>query len=282
MKGRAYQCGLFIFTIPHQYVDLQPAMNPVKRILCIIFAIIGLLLFTVTLLVTVIIYIVIFNTFPKAKAPHAAHRVSQVWAIAVFVVFFTRLRVKNKHLIDPGKAYVLVCNHRSQLDIPTIARACRNTFRFLAKAELTKIPLMGYIIKNLYLTVDRKNAQDRTRSMEVMKRSLQDGISVAIYPEGTRNRTDAPLLDFRDGAFRLAIDAQVPVAVLTILDVEKVNSARDPFVVCPGTVHAVWSEPIETKGMTQEDVPALREKVKQVMLQNLEEYKQEKAGRNRL
>lgn len=247
-------------------------MNPVKRFFCILIAIIGLLLFMVTLLITVIIYVIIFNTFPKEKAPHAAHRVSQVWAIVVFIVFFSRLKVKGRELIDPKKSYVFVSNHRSQLDIPAIARACRNTFRFLAKAELTKIPLLGYIIKNLYLTVDRRNAEDRSRSMEIMKQSLKDGISVAIYPEGTRNRTDAPLLDFRDGAFRLAIEAQVPVAVLTILDIEKVNSAKDGFVVCPGTVHAVWSPPIETKGMTQEDVPALRDKVRQIMMMQLEQH----------
>jgi 1-acyl-sn-glycerol-3-phosphate acyltransferase len=245
-------------------------MNPVKRFACTLIAIFGLLLFLVTLLITFIIYVIIFTTFPKHKAPHAAHRVSQVWAIAVFAVFFLRLKVKGKELIDPKGSYVFVSNHRSQLDIPAIARACRNTFRFLAKAELTKIPLLGYIIKKLYLTVDRKNAQDRTRSMEIMKRSLKDGISVVIYPEGTRNRTDAPLLDFRDGAFRLAIEAQAPVAVLTILDIEKVNSAKDPFVICPGTIHAVWSKPIETKGMTLEDVPALREQVRQIMIQQLE------------
>jgi len=248
-------------------------MNPIKRSLCFLVAIIGLLLFTGTLFITVIIYVIIFNAFPKHKAPHAAHRISQLWAIVVFAVFFSRVKVRGRELIDRKKAYVFVSNHRSQLDIPLIARACRNTFRFLAKVELTKIPLLGYIIQNLYLTVDRKSAQDRTRSIENMKRSLEEGISIAIYPEGTRNRTDAPLLDFRDGAFRLAIEAQVPVAVLTILDIEKVNSAGDGFSVCPGVIHAVWSPPIETKGMTLQDLPALREKARGIMIDQLTKFK---------
>jgi 1-acyl-sn-glycerol-3-phosphate acyltransferase len=245
-------------------------MNPVKRIFCIVFAILALLLFAATLLFTVIAYTIIFNTFSKNRAPHAAHRVSQVWAQSLLMLFLIRLHVKGKELIDPKESYIIISNHKSQIDIPAMARACRNTFRFLAKAELVKIPLLGYIIKNLYLTVDRKNVQDRSRSMELMKSSLNEGISVVIFPEGTRNRTDAPLLDFRDGAFRLAIEAQRPLAVLTFIDMEKVNSAKDPFVICPGHIHAVWSPPIDTRGMTQDDLPALKERARQLMLLQLE------------
>jgi 1-acyl-sn-glycerol-3-phosphate acyltransferase len=64
-------------------------------------------------------------------------------------LLFIPSRVRNRHVIDSGKTYVFVANHQSQLDIPLYAIACSNIFRFLAKAELTKIPLMGYIIRNL-------------------------------------------------------------------------------------------------------------------------------------
>lgn len=222
-----------------------------------------------TVIIVLPAYVIIFNAFSKKRAPHAAHRLSQVWAKVLFLAFFIRVKVKDKELIDPGKSYVFISNHRSQLDIPLLARSCRNTFRFLAKAELTKIPLLGYIIKNLYLTVKRKDAHDRQRSMEKMKRSLEEGISIVIYPEGTRNRTDAPLLDFRDGAFRLAIEAQVPLAVLTIQNMAERNFAARPYELCPGSVHAVWVKPIETKGMTEADLPALKEQARLIMMGNL-------------
>ena len=236
------------------------------------FAIYGLLFFFLTVIIVVPAYLILFNVCAKQKAPHAAHRLSQIWAKVLFTAYFIRLHVKNRELIDRNRSYVIVSNHRSQVDIPAMARACRNTFRYLAKAELTKAPLLGYIIKNLYLTVDRQSRQDRSKSIELMKSSLREGISVAIYPEGTRNRTDAPLLDFRDGAFRLAIEAQAPIAVLTILNMTDINSAKDPFLFCPGRLDAVW-DIIDTKGSVQDDMPALKEKAARIMTQHLQNYK---------
>lgn len=247
-------------------------MSFIKKILCTLFAIYALLFFFITVIVVVPAYIIIFNTFSRAKAPHAAHRLSQAWAGTLFIAFFIRLRISNKNLLDPKAPYVIVSNHSSQVDIPLLARACSNTFRYLAKAELTKAPLLGYIIKNLYLTVDRQSRQDRSKSIELMKQSLNEGISVAIYPEGTRNRTEDLLLDFRDGAFRLAIEAQVPLAVLTILNMRDINSAKDPFVLCPGRLYAVWNV-IDTKGLAQEDMPALKEQVSTMMKEHLTRFR---------
>ena len=162
-----------------------------------------------------------------------------------------------------------MCNHTSQLDIPLFARACVNTFRFLSKIEVTKIPLMGYIVKRIYITVDRKKREDRVRSVEKMKYSLlTESVSVVLFPEGTRNRTEQPLIDLKDGAFRLAIDTQLPIAVLTILNAKEFIPAGK-FELKPGTIRGIWSEPIETMGLTEKDVPMLKEKVRQLLLKNL-------------
>lgn len=229
------------------------------RALRFLFGIYAALVFTVTMLIVVIAFFCIFYFAPKKKSPHWAHRyVSHNWAKTLFIFFGVRWKIKNGHLINPKVNYVFVANHRSMLDIPAYALACKNTFRFLAKAELAKIPVLGFIIRNLYITVNRKDKNDRVRSMEAMKHSLRDGISIFICPEGTRNTTKEPLLDFRDGAFRIAIEAQVPIAVLTILNAEKLLSPLRPIELRPGTVDLVWSEPIHTKGMTMGDVEKLR------------------------
>lgn len=104
-----------------------------------------------------------------------------------------------------------------------------------------------------------------------MKDSLvREHISVVLFPEGTRNRTEAPLLDFKDGAFRLAIDAQLPVAVLTILNSGDFAPANKFMQLRPGTLKASWSKPIETKGMTLDDVPRLKEEVRKRLLEGLQ------------
>jgi 1-acyl-sn-glycerol-3-phosphate acyltransferase len=239
-----------------------------------ILGIYALLVFVSTMLVTTLLYAVIFTVVPRRKSPFTAHRLSRAWAYILSVLLFIPPRIKNRHLIDPRKTYVFVANHQSQLDIPLYAIACSNTFRFLAKAELTKIPLMGYIIRNLYLSVNRADRNDRNRSIEVMRKSLDEGISVFLCPEGTRNKHEEPaLLDFRDGAFRLAIATGTPIAALTVLNTGRKLSPLQPVALAPGFINAIWSQPIETKGMTMDDVPALKEKVMNEMRNHLTVYR---------
>ncbi len=232
------------------------------RILRAIWGIYGLVIFVVTLILAIICYFVIFTIADKKNAASIAHKyISRNWARTLFIFFGIRLKIKNKHLLKKEQTYVFVANHLSQLDIPADAIATEHVFKYLAKEELTKIPLMGYIIRNLYISVNRKDKFARAKSMENMQKNIRDGISVFIFPEGTRNKTTAPLLEFRDGAFRLAIEAQVPIAALTLLNTGKLLSPQRQIELSPGTITCVWSEPIPTLGMTQDDIPALKEKV---------------------
>jgi 1-acyl-sn-glycerol-3-phosphate acyltransferase len=235
-----------------------------------IFGFYAVLFVVLTLFIVIPCYLFIFSTFPAARAPHAGHKISRFWAELLFVGFFIRVKVKGKEYIDKNKEYVFICNHRSQLDIPLFARACKNTFRFLSKIEVTRIPLIGYVVKKLYLTVDRSSKEDRAKSIEKMQDSLlKEKISVVLFPEGTRNRTTETLLDFKDGAFRLAIETQLPLALLTIMNSAEFSPASKFLQLKPGTIKAKWSEPIETKGMTPTDVPRLKEEVRKRLLFNL-------------
>lgn len=215
-------------------------------------------------------YVVIFSFLPKSKAPFRAHKISRFWAKLLFTCFFIKVDIKGMELIKPDIAYVFVCNHRSQMDIPLFARACVNAFRFLAKIEVTKIPLIGYVVKRLYITVDRKSKDDRAKSFVKMQDSLlKEKISVVIFPEGTRNRTKETLIDFKDGAFRLAIETKLPIAVLTIFNSGEFSPANKFLQLKPGTLRAMWTEPIPTDKMTLDDVPRLKEQVRQRLLETL-------------
>ncbi len=244
-----------------------------KRILRTIYGFYGACAFALLLLIVTPCYFIIFIFVPKKLAYPVAHKyISRPWARGVLVLFFIRLKVKNKNFVDPKVTYVFVSNHRSLLDIPSFACSCKNTFRFLAKAELVKVPVLGFLISRLYITVNRRDRNDRAKSIEVMKNNLREHISVFIYPEGTRNKTDKPLLDFHDGAFRLAIEAQIPLAVMTVMGSGKLLSPLKFMELSPGTLHCEWSPVIETKGMTQKDIPALKEKTKQLMINILKQY----------
>ena len=241
-------------------------MKYISLLLRLLFSIYSGILFVLSFFIMIPLYVVVFNFWNKERAPHVAHRLTQFWAQILFVIFIVKPRIKNKEFIDRNKTYVFISNHRSQMDIPICAAACKNTFRFLAKAELIKAPLLGYMIKNLYITVVRSNKGDRSRSMDAMKKSIDEHISVSLFPEGTRNKTNKPLIDFHDGAFRLAIKTQTPLAVLIIKDSDKVLPPVGPPFIFPGIIHAEWSKPIETIGMTDDDLPVLKERVREIMV----------------
>lgn len=178
-----------------------------------------------------------------------------------------RLKVEGRDRLDRKQSYVIVGNHSSSLDFIVHAHAFPGVFRFLAKQELQKIPVFGWVVKKMCLIVDRSSAMSRARSVVALKQHLADGWSIFIYPEGSRNKSDDLLGPFFDGAFRIAIQTKAPLAVETILNMSKIASG---YNLRPGTVRIVWDEPIPTDKMTAADIPALKERVEQMMLGHLQ------------
>jgi 1-acyl-sn-glycerol-3-phosphate acyltransferase len=183
-----------------------------------------------------------------------------------------RRKVSGVEKIDIKKSYIIVGNHRSSLDFIANADAFPGVYRYLAKKELVKIPVFGWVVKKMCLIVDRSSAMSRARSVVAVKQHLEEGWSVFIYPEGSRNKTTDPLGVFYDGAFRIAIQTGAPIAVQTIVNPLDFTSLTDALDLKPGILRIVWDEPIETKGMTADDIPILKERVRTLMLHHLQSY----------
>ena len=177
-----------------------------------------------------------------------------------------RLKVEGRERLDPKQSYVIVGNHSSSLDFIVHAHAFPGVFRFLAKQELQKIPVFGWVVKKMCLIVDRSSAMSRARSVVALKQHLSEGWSIFIYPEGSRNKSEDLLGPFYDGAFRIAIQTKAPLAVETITNMSKIASG---YNLSPGTVRIVWDEPIPTDGMTADDIPALKDRVEKMMRERL-------------
>ncbi len=249
-------------------------MHFIKTIARFAFLLYAVVVFTLSLMVVFVGYFFIFSVGNKKAAPVIAHNLSRRWARFLFSAFFIKLKLQGQEKINPNSVYVFVANHRSTLDIPLYALACKNTFRFLSKAELTKIPLLGYVIRNLYITVNRSDKTDRHRSIDAMKKCIDQNISVFLCPEGTRNKSNHLLGEFKDGAFRLAIATQKPIAVLTVYNTDALHSPIKFFQLSPGTTYAIWDDVIETTGLTEKDVPYLKNRVAEVMQKNLKFFLQ--------
>lgn len=189
-----------------------------------------------------------------------------LWAWTFSKLNFIPYHVHGKENIDPGKAYIYLSNHTSYLDIPGVCLTVKRQIRILAKKELLKIPVLGWIIGRASVMVDRSSNESRRKSMDHLKDVLRRGISVLIFPEGTQNRSDKPLQDFYDGAFRIAIETQQPILPMVILGAGKLMPPRRVFIQ-PGHIHIFIHEAIPTKDLKLSDLPALKEKVRNVMLE---------------
>jgi 1-acyl-sn-glycerol-3-phosphate acyltransferase len=223
-------------------------------------------MFVVTLFTP--IYAIVLGLFGKKYSMKCVWINVHYLSPFLLAVSLIRLRVFGKENIDPKRAYVYAANHLAQVDIITSGSAMPQPMRFLAKAEIKKIPVFGYMTKMLAIMVDRKDKVSREKSVQYMVDELKQGNSLFLYVEGTRNRTDQPLKEFKDGAFRVAIMAQAPIVVQTLIGTKEVNSPVG-IQLYPGTVEAHFSKPIETTGMTIADVPALKERVKAEMMSHL-------------
>jgi 1-acyl-sn-glycerol-3-phosphate acyltransferase len=189
---------------------------------------------------------------------------------------FKSIGLKN---LKKGEQYIIVSNHNSTLDIFANPGTSPVFYKFLAKAEIQRIPLLGKIASPFCIFVDRKNKSSRTESFERLVEVVeQDTASVFIYPEGTRNRTSEPLKEFYNGAFKLAIRTQKPIVVQTLLNTRKLGPPDDLFNLAPGLIQSIWHEPISTEGMTLEDVPKLKERVRSIMTLNLNQYASQSKG----
>jgi len=199
-----------------------------------------------------------------------AYAFIKVWAFVFSVLTQIRYRTVGRRKIDPRQTYIYVCNHNSYLDTPGMVLALPGQFRPLGKIEMKKAPIFGWFYPYLVVMVDRRSAESRRRSIVEMKHKLRRGISIFIFPEGKMNRTDQPLTEFYDGAFRIAIETQTPVLPMVMLNTRRLLP-RGEWTMRPGTVTTFFLDPIPTTGLTLENLPALKRQVYDVMLEKIEE-----------
>lgn len=187
--------------------------------------------YSVQLLVSILVWIIVGTlafilfwgdfavwllTFWWDKKLWLLHRYSIFWAMFhIHINPFWRIRFEGKENIDKKKVYVIVSNHQSAFDIALLYRI--NThFKWVSKRELVKVPVIGWnLLLNKYILIDRKNAFSSKKLIQEGLKNIKMGSSILIFPEGTRT-PDGKVKRFKEGAFLLAQQAQVPILPLTI------------------------------------------------------------------
>jgi 1-acyl-sn-glycerol-3-phosphate acyltransferase len=242
-------------------------LKPFQWLYCIY----ALLLF-IGIMLLLFPFMLIASLFGRITGGNMIYRLCMLWGDIWFFLIFIFHRNYYEQPADKSKQYIFVANHISYLDAPIIVKAIRRPIRALGKTEMATVPVFGFIYKYAVVRVDRSDAENRAKSVRNMKSVLMKGISIIVFPEGTFNMTSKPLKEFYDGAFRVAIETQMPIKPILFLDAYNRMNYRSVFSLNPGKNRVIYLEEIPVDGLTQKDVAMLKQKVFEVMDNKLREY----------
>ena len=203
-----------------------------------------------------------------------AHGAVRTWGFLAFIFMGMPIRVDWQFRPEPGKAYVYCANHFSYFDIAVTGVVVPGLYAFIGKTGVKKLPLFGYMYAKLHILVDRSSPQSRAYSLGKCMRTLAQGRSIVIFPEGGIKAHNPPemVYPFKDGAFSMAIQQQVPIVPLTLVNNYRILPDGKPFRVHWEPVQVVFHEPISTAGLTQADANTLREQTYRIIESELNKY----------
>ncbi|MDR0811434.1 MAG: 1-acyl-sn-glycerol-3-phosphate acyltransferase [Paludibacter sp.] len=219
-----------------------------------------------TLTIVVAISTIIFSPiFPNNAISYAPAR---AWGKVFCLLFFIKVEKEGFENIDRKQSYIIAANHQSIIDVFAVYGWMPVIFKWVIKAELRNIPFVGWACDAAgHIFIDRKNPMAAKRSIEKAEKKLVNGVSVVIFPEGTRTR-DGKMSKFKRGAFRIATDLQLPVLPVTLNGFYN-RMSRSTFTVTPGRVKITIHQPIDVKQFTAKNTNELIEKTWQVINEGL-------------
>jgi 1-acyl-sn-glycerol-3-phosphate acyltransferase len=204
-----------------------------------------------------------------SRTGNSVHLIARIWGRGILFVSRIKVSVQGLANVDPSRSYIYMSNHQSNFDIPVLLAHLPIQFRWLAKAELFKIPIFSRAMRGAgYVRIDRFNRESAIESLKQAAAKMKDGVSVMIFPEGTRSR-DGNIRPFKKGGFVMAVDTGIPI-VPVILQGTWPIMAKSSWRINTGEVSLLIEKPIDTTGYTRETKDELIETVRSVICRSFE------------
>jgi 1-acyl-sn-glycerol-3-phosphate acyltransferase len=219
--------------------------------------------FSTVILGTAAILLSFFD--PSGNIPHL---VARLWGKIQLGTTGTKVRIQGLENLDRQKSYILVSNHQSNFDIFALLGYFPIQFRWTAKAELFRLPFLGWAMSRIgYIPIERDSPKRAYRSMLQAAEKVRKNVSVMIFPEGTRS-PDGNLQPFKKGLFLIALKSQAPILPIAIRGTGKIMPKGD-WRIHPGKVDIIIAPPIETAGIPSAREGELSDRVRSTLLKYL-------------
>jgi 1-acyl-sn-glycerol-3-phosphate acyltransferase len=224
-----------------------------------------------TILVTIVFGTTAIVTSLFSRTGNSVHHVAQVWGKSILMISGIKVSITGLEHLEADRSYIFMSNHQSNFDIPVLFSKLNVQFRWLAKAELFKIPIFGRGMRGAgYISIDRSDRRSAFKSLERAAESIRNGTSVLVFPEGTRS-TDGHLLPFKKGGFVLAVDAAVPVVPIIIKGTHAIMQKGD-MLIRRRPVQVQVLSPIDASEFNRKNKDQLIERVRSAMSAALPAY----------
>nr|WP_321243818.1 lysophospholipid acyltransferase family protein [uncultured Psychroserpens sp.] len=198
-------------------------------------------------------------------------KIARFWSWFILIGMGFRVKIEREGIPKKNESYMFIANHTSMADIMLMLVSVKNPFVFVGKAELAKIPLFGFFYKRTSILVDRNDPKSRQSVFLRAQRRLKQGMSICIFPEGGVPDESIVLDGFKDGAFRMAINHQIPIVPITFGD----NKKRFSYTFLsgsPGKMRAKVHRFIPTDGLKIADTKAVNAQAHQLISKQLNTF----------
>jgi 1-acyl-sn-glycerol-3-phosphate acyltransferase len=229
---------------------------------------------TIVLLIPAIsLYTIVFGTMSLVssfveKSGYFAHWCARTWSRWILATTGVRVEVTGLEQLDPKGTYVFAANHQSIYDIPILFWSLPHQLRIIAKESLGKVPVIGWHLSRTgHMLVDR-NKPDRSKIFGWAGRLTKNGLSLILFPEGTRS-TDGRVRKFKAGTFFLALEANLRVVPISVVGSRHVM-LKGRLTTYPRRVKLVVHAPIDTTGLSSKDAREFAERVRQIIAPDAE------------
>jgi 1-acyl-sn-glycerol-3-phosphate acyltransferase len=216
-----------------------------------------------------IVSLLCLATYPFDRQGRVIHRLAGFWSRVSLLACGVKVRLEGLERVPGGGPYIFMSNHQGSYDIFSLTAHLPFQFKWLAKKEIFSIPFLGWAMKTAgYISIDREGTRDTVEAMNKAARKIHDGMSVVIFPEGSRS-PDGTIQPFKKGGFSLAVKSKVPIVPIALSGSREIMP-RGRLVANSGVIRVRLDTPIETENCSAKDREMLMGKVKEAITRNFE------------